>query len=196
MHKYTFFNEKKVINCVEILCMCVLKGHILTARRSLHLNIYNTMNRFYFIQNSFKDKPCSNLRSILFCYMKFSLVRTFFMASDFLIWVTIPIMSRRSRDFDLFVLQCNTHTESYYITDCSLTEEDAEIVLKILTRHKDNVPPSHSGQAVLDREENGTAIMTFSQQLDMALDGGVKCGQVTEICGLPGSGKTQLWYML
>ena len=34
--------------------------------------------------------------------------------------------------------------------------------------------------------------MTFVDELDQILGGGVACGELTEICGPPGCGKTQL----
>lgn len=36
-------------------------------------------------------------------------------------------------------------------------------------------------------------ILTFSYRLDKLLGGGVPCGALLEVCGAPGSGKTQLW---
>jgi len=37
-------------------------------------------------------------------------------------------------------------------------------------------------------------IVTFSEQLDTLLGGGVPLGKMTEFCGAPGTGKTQIWY--
>ena len=34
----------------------------------------------------------------------------------------------------------------------------------------------------------------MSQDLDQLLGGGMERGKCTELCGAPGSGKTQLWY--
>ena len=36
-------------------------------------------------------------------------------------------------------------------------------------------------------------IVTFSEQLDTLLGGGVVLGKMTEFCGAPGAGKTQIW---
>lgn len=46
---------------------------------------------------------------------------------------------------------------------------------------------------LLQKEEEFRSIVTFCSQLDEALGGGVPVGKVTEICGAPGVGKTQLW---
>lgn len=42
-------------------------------------------------------------------------------------------------------------------------------------------------------EEELRSIVTFSSRLDAALGGGAPVGRVTEVCGVPGVGKTQLW---
>jgi len=35
-------------------------------------------------------------------------------------------------------------------------------------------------------------IVTFSKAVDDMLDGGIVVGEITELCGAPGSGKTQI----
>jgi RecA/RadA recombinase len=45
-------------------------------------------------------------------------------------------------------------------------------------------------------EENNPSITTYSGNLDNLLGGGIALGAVTEICGMPGMGKTQLWYYI
>ncbi|XP_011298248.1 DNA repair protein RAD51 homolog 3 [Fopius arisanus] len=39
-------------------------------------------------------------------------------------------------------------------------------------------------------------VTTFSKALDSLLEGGVPCGSITELCGAPGSGKTQICFQL
>lgn len=34
----------------------------------------------------------------------------------------------------------------------------------------------------------------MSQSLDRAFGNGIPLGRIVELCGLPGSGKTELWY--
>ncbi|XP_053671536.1 DNA repair protein RAD51 homolog 3 [Anopheles nili] len=45
-------------------------------------------------------------------------------------------------------------------------------------------------------EEGRTSIVTFCKDLDLALGSGISAGVITEICGPPGSGKTQLCLQL
>ncbi|XP_053173802.1 DNA repair protein RAD51 homolog 3 [Scomber japonicus] len=49
---------------------------------------------------------------------------------------------------------------------------------------------------LLQKEEELRSIVTFSSQLDAALGGGIPVGKTTEICGVPGIGKTQLCLQL
>ena len=46
---------------------------------------------------------------------------------------------------------------------------------------------------LLKKEETAKTIVTFSRHMDEMLEGGVPVGKITEICGSPGTGKTQLW---
>jgi len=45
---------------------------------------------------------------------------------------------------------------------------------------------------LLQDERSQQYIVTFSEQLDTILGGGVPLTKITEICGAPGVGKTQL----
>ncbi len=50
------------------------------------------------------------------------------------------------------------------------------------------------GQSALDllrAEEQLIPIITFSAKVDEMLGGGVALGKITELCGAPGTGKTQ-----
>lgn len=56
-----------------------------------------------------------------------------------------------------------------------------------------NVEPADAW-SMLEKDKNSlTAIVTCCQQLDSMLGGGIQLGQVTEIAGPAGSGKTQMW---
>jgi len=46
---------------------------------------------------------------------------------------------------------------------------------------------------LLHSAESQQPIVTFSEQLDLLLGGGVPLGKMTEFCGAPGVGKTQIW---
>ena len=55
--------------------------------------------------------------------------------------------------------------------------------------------PLRAGQSVLtllQEEESRGSIVTFCAKLDETLGGGVPLGKITEVCGAPGLGKTQL----
>lgn len=49
---------------------------------------------------------------------------------------------------------------------------------------------------LLQKEEEFRSIVTFSAQLDRVLGGGLPVGKTTEVCGVPGVGKTQLCLQL
>ena len=46
---------------------------------------------------------------------------------------------------------------------------------------------------MLQEEHSLTSIVTFSEALDGILGGGVPLTKITEFCGAPGIGKTQMW---
>lgn len=46
---------------------------------------------------------------------------------------------------------------------------------------------------LLQTEQIQNHIVTFSARIDTMLGGGVPVGKITEFCGTPGIGKTQLW---
>ena len=52
-----------------------------------------------------------------------------------------------------------------------------------------------SAADALKAEQAARRVITFCADLDMLLDGGVCCGRVTEFCGVPGVGKTQLGWV-
>ncbi|XP_041861030.1 DNA repair protein RAD51 homolog 3 [Melanotaenia boesemani] len=56
--------------------------------------------------------------------------------------------------------------------------------------------PSLTALELLQKEEEFRSIVTFSAQLDHALQGGFPAGKTTEVCGVPGVGKTQLCMQL
>ncbi|XRB02549.1 DNA repair protein RAD51 [Pycnococcus provasolii] len=51
---------------------------------------------------------------------------------------------------------------------------------------------AQSALQMLEREETRRHVVTFCRTLDDVLGGGVALGEVTEVCGVPGVGKTQL----
>ena len=53
---------------------------------------------------------------------------------------------------------------------------------------------SKNAYDLLLQEQSCGSIVTFCEQLDDMLGGGVPVGKITEFCGAPGIGKTQIGY--
>lgn len=69
--------------------------------------------------------------------------------------------------------------------------------INVSTATSTGIPGSvRGGKTALDLLQDESLrdrIITFSQQFDTMLGGGVSAGKITEFCGVPGVGKTQLW---
>jgi RAD51-like protein 2 len=75
---------------------------------------------------------------------------------------------------------------------------DAAVDLLRLVREGRHGPPAVQLKNVtawdlLNDSELQQPIVTFSEQLDQLLGGGIPLGKMTEFCGAPGIGKTQVW---
>lgn len=57
------------------------------------------------------------------------------------------------------------------------------------------IPGSKNAYDLLQQEQSSGSIVTFCEQLDDMLGGGVPVGKITEFCGAPGIGKTQIGYL-
>lgn len=79
-------------------------------------------------------------------------------------------------------------------TESGITEEEASEVLDLLEPQR--CPDSVTALELLQRETEQTPIVTFCSELDQALRGGIPLGKITEFCGVPGIGKTQLCLQL
>ncbi|XP_023724479.1 DNA repair protein RAD51 homolog 3 isoform X2 [Cryptotermes secundus] len=55
-----------------------------------------------------------------------------------------------------------------------------------------SIPPAKSALDLWQAECTSPHIVTFSKAVDDVLDGGIVVGEITELCGAPGSGKTQI----
>lgn len=64
------------------------------------------------------------------------------------------------------------------------------------TRDADNVDNGRSALELYRRQHKIKPVYTLCEQLDKMLGGGVIAPQLTEFCGVPGIGKTQLAYAL
>lgn len=80
--------------------------------------------------------------------------------------------------------------------EAGLTEQEALQVLQITGGGGGGACRSVTALELLRREEDSRSIVTFSSQLDAALGGGIPVGKTTEVCGVPGVGKTQLCLQL
>lgn len=84
------------------------------------------------------------------------------------------------------------------VAEASLTQQEALEVLQAVNRRGEGEGAALASLTALDlmlkEEAELRSIVTFSSQLDEALGGGVQLGKITELCGVPGVGKTQLWY--
>lgn len=85
--------------------------------------------------------------------------------------------------------------------DAGLTQLEALEALQAARRAEEGASGGGGGvlssstalELLQKEEEELRTIVTFSSQLDAALGGGVPVGRMTEVCGVPGVGKTQLW---
>ncbi|XP_073521468.1 DNA repair protein RAD51 homolog 3 isoform X3 [Phyllobates terribilis] len=83
--------------------------------------------------------------------------------------------------------------------EAGLSEDNAVKVLQVLRRenHKDSSTSlKHTALELLEQEQAQASIITFCSALDDILGGGVPLTKVTDICGPPGIGKTQLCMQL
>ncbi|KAL9981947.1 hypothetical protein ACROYT_G010715 [Oculina patagonica] len=71
---------------------------------------------------------------------------------------------------------------------------------KKLTANGDNpsnsIPGSKNAYDLLQQEQSSGSIVTFCEKFDDMLGGGVPVGKITEFCGAPGIGKTQIGMQL
>ncbi|XP_077338356.1 DNA repair protein RAD51 homolog 3 isoform X3 [Lithobates pipiens] len=81
--------------------------------------------------------------------------------------------------------------------EAGISEEAAQEALQILKRQgSDSQILKHTALELLEQEQAQGCIITFCSALDEILGGGVPLGKITEICGPPGVGKTQLCMQL
>ncbi|KAK7485386.1 hypothetical protein BaRGS_00023334 [Batillaria attramentaria] len=86
--------------------------------------------------------------------------------------------------------------------EVGISLQEALEVVKIVTGEKRTTAAAGSTHSsvsalhLLEHEQSLPSIVTFCAQLDEALGGGVALRKVTEICGAPGVGKTQMCIQL
>lgn len=72
--------------------------------------------------------------------------------------------------------------------------QNCEIGLDIKELTK--APKTKTAAVLYEEEKNMGYIESFLENLDAILKGVLRPGLITELVGLPGSGRTQLWYFL
>ncbi|KAK9813256.1 hypothetical protein WJX72_011511 [[Myrmecia] bisecta] len=83
--------------------------------------------------------------------------------------------------------------------EVQITPEEALLVLKVASvrqGQQGGITGARSAQQLYEREAAAKRIITFCPELDQVLGGGIASGQITEFCGVPGVGKTQLGIQL
>lgn len=74
-----------------------------------------------------------------------------------------------------------------------LSPQEAGVAVAAAQRSWQALQGARSAKALYDLERGSRRIITFCAALDGILGGGVAPRQLTELCGGPGIGKTQLW---
>ncbi|XP_060765160.1 DNA repair protein RAD51 homolog 3 isoform X2 [Neoarius graeffei] len=94
-----------------------------------------------------------------------------------------------------------TEVQPLQLCKAGVSQEEADEVSRTLC--DDSLPlqqraavQSLTALDLLHQEETWGSIVTFCSELDAVLGGGVPVGKTTEICGVPGIGKTQLCVQL
>lgn len=79
-------------------------------------------------------------------------------------------------------------------SETGVTEAEAAEVLELVNPQRG--PVSVTALELLQKELELKSIVTFCSELDEALGGGIPLSKTTEVCGVPGIGKTQLCLQL
>lgn len=78
------------------------------------------------------------------------------------------------------------------ITDTGLTKDECTEILRIVAGSQSETY-GHSAKNLLMNKRSCSGIVTFCQRIDNMLGEGLQTGKITEFCGMPGAGKTQIW---
>ncbi|KAJ1623456.1 P-loop containing nucleoside triphosphate hydrolase protein [Pavlovales sp. CCMP2436] len=86
-------------------------------------------------------------------------------------------------------------TPAQLARDCAISASEAQRVVSVSSRAC--LPPpllagARTALELLGDERYERPIITFCKDLDDVLNGGIRRQQLTEVCGVPGAGKTQL----
>ncbi|XP_020513814.1 DNA repair protein RAD51 homolog 3 [Labrus bergylta] len=87
-------------------------------------------------------------------------------------------------------------TATQLSSEACVSQQEALEVLQAVSRDGGGEASVSALELLQKEEDEQRSIITFSSQLDTALRGGLPVGKTTEICGAPGTGKTQLCLQL
>jgi len=76
--------------------------------------------------------------------------------------------------------------------ELDISADDALMILQSVANPTGETIKSASAKEIYLQVEYSKSIITFSRSIDKLLGGGVPLGQLTEFCGVPGIGKTQM----
>ncbi|XP_067951651.1 DNA repair protein RAD51 homolog 3-like [Watersipora subatra] len=77
--------------------------------------------------------------------------------------------------------------------DASITKEEALQVLQLVRKEDEaSAIMSCTAHSIAQQEQATLGIVTFSQKIDNMLGDGIPLSKITELCGVPGVGKTQM----
>lgn len=82
--------------------------------------------------------------------------------------------------------------------ELGVTTEKALSILQVVSNVEKNDSHANDKSAyeLLQEEESESPIVTFCAELDNMIGGGIPIGKITEFCGAPGAGKTQIGIQL
>lgn len=103
-------------------------------------------------------------------------------------------MAKRTNEDPPTISSDHTHQSSPHFTTLNQTISDTHNISTTLnqtTSDTHNIS-SYSALELLHREQVQGSIVTFCAAIDGLMGGGVALGKVTELCGAPGLGKTQI----
>lgn len=81
-----------------------------------------------------------------------------------------------------------------YVIELGIDVKEAVDLLQLVRSTNKEPEADVTALDLLHSAQDQQPIVTFSEQLDILLGGGVPLGKMTEFCGAPGVGKTQMWY--
>lgn len=82
---------------------------------------------------------------------------------------------------------------TFLFVETGIGLEECLEIIKLVNDDTTKKSTVKSAFDILQQEQTLPPIITFSEQIDAMLGGGVPLCKITEFCGAPGIGKTQMW---